>query len=383
MRRFLFTVVTATILQLPWILSVSAATPLQAQVDSVHAQNPDMPALAVVIVHNGKALDSGAVGLADPDEDLPFTVDTPVRIASVTKTYVAATVLVLLDHASIPVDAPIAGLLPEEFKQPLIAAGYDLDRIRVDHLLTHTAGMPEHPEHWTFKLRAFLFRGHAWTALEQVELMAGMGQPLSAPGDSFRYSDTGYVLLGQIVERLSGKPLHVAVREVLSLNELGLENTWWEMLEAQPDRAEPRAHQYLEGWDIYGISATADLFGGGGLLASTRDMALFYDALFSGEVLHDPRLVDRMLADSPLIKEQAYKRGVAVREMSGYSYYVHSGYWGTAVYHFPALDITIATTVTDTQYTDQIPGIVQALVEEATNRSAGDKVALDSFLMND
>lgn len=55
------------------------------------------------------------------------------------------------------------------------------------------------------------------------------------------------------------------------------------------------------GWKIHG---------GGGLLASTRDMALFYDALFSGEVLADPKLVERMLADSPLIEEQAYKRGL-------------------------------------------------------------------------
>jgi D-alanyl-D-alanine carboxypeptidase len=383
MRRFLFGVITATILQLPWVLLASAGTPLQKRVDSVHTQNSDIPALSVVIVRNGEALDSGAMGLADIEEHLPFTVDTPVRIASVTKTYVAATVLTLLDNASIPLDTSVAGLLPDEFKLPLIAAGYDLERMRVDHLLTHTAGMPEHAEHWTFKLRAFLFRSHAWTALEQVELMAGMGEPLAAAGDSFRYSDTGYVLLGQIVEHLSGKPLHVAVREVLSLNKLGLENTWWELLEAQPDAAGQRAHQFLEGWDTYDISATVDLFGGGGLLASTRDMALFYDALFSGEVLHDLKLVERMLADSPLIEEQAYKRGVAVREMSGYSYYVHSGYWGTAVYHFPELDITIATTVTDTEYTGQAFGIVRAVVEEVASGGAGNSAALDSFLVNE
>lgn len=372
MQRFLLSVATATILQLPWILSASAATSLQNRVDSVHAQYPDIPALSVVIIHNGETLDSGTMGLVDIDESLQFSVDTPVRIASVTKTYVAATVLVLLDQASIPLDTPVTGLLPAEFKQPLITAGYDLDSIRVDHLLTHTAGMPEHTEHWSFKLRAFLFRSHAWTALEQVELMAGMGEPLSAPGDSFRYSDTGYVLLGKIVEGLSGKPLHVAMRETLSLNKLGLANTWWELLEAQPGLAGPRAHQYHEGWDTYGINATVDLFGGGGLLASTRDMALFYDALFSGEVLPSPKLVERMLADSPLIEEQAYKRGVAVREMSGYSYYLHSGYLGTAVYHFPALDMTIATTVTDTQYLQSSFQIVRAVVEEVAGSGVGD-----------
>ena len=374
MQRFLLSVATAIILQLPWMLSAGAATSLQSRVDSVHAQNPDIPALSVVIIHNGEALDSGTMGLVDVDESLKFTVDTPVRIASVTKTYVAATVLVLMDQASIPLDTPVMGLLPDEFKQPLITAGYDLHSIRVDHLLTHTAGMREHPEHWSFELRAFLFRSHAWTALEQVRLMAGMGEPLSAPGDSFRYSDTGYVLLGQIVEGLSGKPLHVAVRETLSLDKLGLVNTWWELLEAQPDQAEPRAHQYLEGWDTYGINPTVDLFGGGGLLASTRDMALFYDALFSDEVLPSPKLVERMLADSPLIEGQVYKRGVAVREMSGYSYYVHSGYWGTAVYYFPALDMTIATTVTDTQYSQTSFQIVRAIVDEVAGSGVGDRV---------
>jgi hypothetical protein len=68
MQRFLLTVATATILQLPWMLSASAVTPLQNRVDSVHAQNPDIPALSAVIIRNGETLDSATMGLLDLDE---------------------------------------------------------------------------------------------------------------------------------------------------------------------------------------------------------------------------------------------------------------------------------------------------------------------------
>ena len=88
------------------------------------------------------------------------------------------------------------------------------------------------------------------------------------------------MLLGQAVERLSGLPLHQAVRERLGLDRLGLNDTWWELLEQPPAGTPERAVQTLDGIDTNVLSGTIDLYGGGGIIASTADMALFFDALF-------------------------------------------------------------------------------------------------------
>ena len=70
------------------------------------------------------------------------------------------------------------------------------------------------------------------------------GKPYAAPGTEFHYSDTGYVLLGEILERRTGQGLAAAYRSLLSFKRLRLADTYLESLEARPRTARPRAHQY-------------------------------------------------------------------------------------------------------------------------------------------
>jgi D-alanyl-D-alanine carboxypeptidase len=67
---------------------------------------------------------------------------------------------------------------------------------------------------------------HRWSRLEQVQLAMALGAPLCAPGETFHYSDTGYILLGEILEQASGLSLAAALRSLLSFERLGLHRTW-------------------------------------------------------------------------------------------------------------------------------------------------------------
>ena len=73
-------------------------------------------------------------------------------------------------------------------------------------------------------------------------MMTELGEPLNKPGEAYVYSDTGYVLLGQIIEHVSRMTLSSAVRHYLNFERLGLKHTWWEFFEAAPENAPERIH---------------------------------------------------------------------------------------------------------------------------------------------
>src|SRR5690606_11875378 len=118
-----------------------------------------------------------------------------------------------------------------------------------------------------------------WSRLKAIQSLVAWTDPVGAPGEKFSYSDTGYVLLGAIVEQVTGGTLAKAVRAELKLDSIA-PNTYWERFERQ--RGAARAHQLYEGVDTYDWNPSVDLFGGGGLVAPTQDVAAFFDALLRG-----------------------------------------------------------------------------------------------------
>ncbi|MBK7188967.1 MAG: beta-lactamase family protein [bacterium] len=178
-----------------------------------------------------------------PRRDVPadpaLTPAHTFRIASNTKTYVAATVLRLAEEGRLSLEAPLADLLPPDLATVLAADGYALEAMTVRQVLSHTAGLADHSGDDRYGEAIIADPAHAWTREEQVQRCAAMFDPLGPAPAPYRYSDTGYVLLGGIVERVTGKPLAAAVREQLGFARLGLGATWWEDAEPEPAGAGP------------------------------------------------------------------------------------------------------------------------------------------------
>lgn len=272
---------------------------------------------------------------------------TPLRIASVTKTYVAATVLRLWEESRLELEAPIARYIDPAYAAILAEDGYDASEITVKHLLSHTSGMADHAQTQAFFDTILKDPSHMWTREEDLRGLVDWTEPVGTPGERFSYSDTGYVLLGHIIEKQSGLSLAVAARQYLGLDTLGLPDTYWEIMEKGTGIADRRAHQTLDGVDTYDWSASLDLYGGGGIVSSPRDMARFFQALFSGEVFRKDGTLELMLSPEGLPSDSPYRLGIFVREQGGVTYYEHSGFWGTLVLYNPASGAALAGAVTD------------------------------------
>jgi D-alanyl-D-alanine carboxypeptidase len=315
----------------------------------------------------------GASGLADPAAGEPMTPAHPVRIASNTKTYVAAATLRLWEEGKLELDDPIEEHLPAETVEALRGDGYRPDEMTIRHLLTHTSGLFDHSDSELYVDAILADPQRRWTRADQVGGAVEWGDPLGAPGELFSYADTGYVLLGAIIERVDGRPLHQAVRELMDFDGLGLDSTWWETLEPRPQGVPERAHQFLGELDVTGFDPSYDLYGGGGLAATVGDMASFMRALFSGSAFERPSTTDTMLTtvegvgarpggDRAALPPGAYRMGVWEVEVGGFTTYRHSGFWGTLATYVPELDLALAVTMNQNSSKESLDKTVSEVV---------------------
>lgn len=270
---------------------------LQRLADSIVAARPRLPGLLIAIESKplGRAW-TVAAGVADRATGAPLRPEQPVRIASNTKTYVAAAVLRLVEQGRLSLSDPLARHLPPAFDSLLRRDGYPTDSITIEQVLSHRAGFAEHPSVPSYVAALRTKPQYRWSREEQVRWLVDSLAPVGPPGGQFRYSDSGYILLGAILERLTGQPLPVAVRSLVGFERLGLRHTWWETLEAPPRDVAPRVHQYIGGADMFDVDASFDLYGGGGLAAPVSDMAHFLAQLLDGRVFAARTTLDTMLA---------------------------------------------------------------------------------------
>ena len=155
----------------------------------------------------------------------------------------------------------------------LRSGGYAPQAIHVRHLLMHTSGLYDYASDPKFVEYVLTHGRHHWTRAEEVRFAMTHGKPYAPPGKEFHYADTGYVLLGEIVERTTGRPLGSAYRRLLGFGKLGLAQTYLESLEPPGRGRRPRAHQYYQRIDATDFDPSFDLYGGGGLVSSVDDLA--------------------------------------------------------------------------------------------------------------
>jgi D-alanyl-D-alanine carboxypeptidase len=284
---------------------------------------------------------SGAAGINDLTFGDSLQVSQTFRIASVTKTYVAAAILRLMEKKVLRLEDPISKHLSKAHAE-ILAQDYDLEKITVGQILRHSAGFFDHTHADEFFNTVFTTPDYKWTRTSQLQMCVEKGEPIGPPGAQFSYSDTGYVILGELIETYTGKTLDGGIKELLGLENLGLSRTDFEGFDGQTDRL--RIHQYFQGKDTYEFSPTMDYYGGGGILSDTQGLIDFFQALFRGKIFENPATLDLMLkpvtyASKPKLDYQMGMFKVTVNGMDAYS---HSGFWGTQVLYIPKMDLYLA-----------------------------------------
>jgi D-alanyl-D-alanine carboxypeptidase len=330
---------------------------LRALVERDLAAWPRMPARMLHVLT--PAIDvEVASGVEDLETGAPLRPGARFRIASVTKPFVGAAALRLVEEGELALDATVATMLDGPFDDLLQAGGYDTGAITLHHLLTHTSGIydfasdaydPSIADGFTAQVHAD--PGRRWTRLEQVAFAISHGHPYGAPGERFGYSDTGACLVGEILERVTGSSMGAAIRDLVGYDRLGLTCTWQESIEPEPPDLPHLSHQYEGEMDVADMDASVDLYGGGGLMSTNRDLARFFRALLGGVVFRDPATLATMtttLRDVPRaegtpIEEDPSTAGCFLfrAEIGGLTWWGHDGYWGTTAYTCPDADVTI------------------------------------------
>lgn len=260
-----------------------------------------------------------------PDRRVPMTVDTPFDLASLTKLFTAVVAVQQLERGTLGIDARVGAYLPD-------FTGAAAHELTVRQLLTHTSGLrPELPLYDAVD-------GAARLALLRAE------EPVGAPG-TYRYSDLNMLLLQQLLERLTGRPLDVLIRDGVT-RPLGMTATGfgprpgaaatedqrrpW----AKADRGMLRGIVHDENaWALGGVAGHAGLFSTG------RDLAVFCRALLSGGSYGPARIlgsdfVELMLTPPGLgfAVDQPWFMG----ELAGRGAAGHTGFTGTSVVLDPA-----------------------------------------------
>jgi D-alanyl-D-alanine carboxypeptidase len=304
-----------------------------------------------------------AAGLADVSTREPLLPGSRFRIASVTKTFVSAASLRLVEQDRLRLDDPIDELLPAPYPEVLSAGGYRPEAITLRHLLTHTSGVYDFAADAYdpaitdgFGQAAMAEPGRRWSRLEQVRFAMDHGRPYGDPGAVYGYSDTGACLVGEILERTTGNTMGGAIRELCGLDRLGLAHTYHESVEPEPPDIPPLAHQYEGEFDVARFDASVDLWGGGGLMSTCGDLARFLRALLGGDVFERPETLELMctrservpaLEASPTAKtdlsDDPTTAGMFIHraEFGGRAFWGHGGYWGTIAFTNPDLDLTV------------------------------------------
>lgn len=228
---------------------------------------------AALVAIDGKIEFEKGYGYADKNEKTPITPTTRFRVGSVTKQFTAAAILLLGERGKLSVDDLLGKHLPD------VPAAWD--KITLFHLLTHTSGIPNHtdfPE----------FASTLATPMTPEQLIAGFrDKPLDfRPGKKWAYSNSGYVLLGSVIERVSGQT-YASFLAGNIFKPFGMDDSGYE---AEVTLDSRHAKGYSPGPDE---PADADIihmsipFSAGGLFSTTRDLLRWQQGLYGGELLSE------------------------------------------------------------------------------------------------
>ena len=206
----------------------------QQKFDALFQQNKDAVGAIVHIEFPEKNISwTSAVGFSDKEKTSPLDKEQPVLIASNTKTYVAASILRLVEMGRLELDRSLRKSLSTESNRLLEKAGYDTEKLTVKHLLSHTSGIQDYVDDAYFE-RVKKAPRHQWKKQDQILLSMSKGPPLFEAGEKFSYGDINYLFLTEIIEQETKQAFYVSMRELLKFDELNIKHTWFKNLEPTP-----------------------------------------------------------------------------------------------------------------------------------------------------
>lgn len=254
----------------------------------------------------------GASGVSDVANSTPLQPDDLFEIGSITKTFVATTMLQLVEEGQLSLEDTLREWLPAGVTDMVPNA----DDITIEQILRHTSGVADYFDVLIQQALSnpTLFL-QDWQPQQLVDLIDGL-EPSFAPGESWQYSNTNYILAGLVIESVTGNNVAAEIRDRI-LTPLNLHDTFFA-------EEEERNGGYIKGyWDFDSNGTLDDLsitnlswaWATGAMISNTADLAGFFKGLFKGDLLQPETLasmLDTIPVDSP--NYDSYGLGIGTLE---------------------------------------------------------------------
>ena len=246
---------------------------------------------SVLVAENGKVIYKKGLGLAQMEWNIPNTPDTRFRLGSITKQFTATLILQLVEQGKVKLDGKVSDYLPAYRK--------DIgEKVTVHQLLNHTSGIPSYTG-----LPGFFndVSRNPYTVDDFIKKYASNDLEFE-PGSKFSYNNSGYFLLGAIVEKVTGQTYEKALKERI-LDPLGMKNTGYDH---HGTLIEKRASGYQKTPDGYVNAPYLDMsipYAAGSMYSTVEDLYLWDQALYTDRVLS---AATKELMYKPNLEDYAY-----------------------------------------------------------------------------
>ena len=340
--RLAFSMVVAALL--PSLASAQQLpNDVASRVDAVFARfaRQDSPGCALGIFQNGAITYSKGYGSANLEYGVPITPTTPFISGSVAKQFTAAAIALLVEQGRISLDDDVRKYIPE---LPDYGA-----KITIDQLVHHTSGLRDF---WALVQVAGMRFDDGYTVADVIRLAARQKHLNFAPGTEYDYSNTGYIALGRIVQRVTGKSLRDFTAEQI-FGPLGMTSTHFhdDHTMLVPGRASaytplPEGGYRINVWNN-------DIVGQGGLILTVNDLLKWDENFYTGKV-GGPGFLARQLQQGKLANGTtlSYAFGLTVEEYRGLPLVEHSGSSGgyrTIISRFPTVHTSVVALCNTTE----------------------------------
>ncbi|MBL8181127.1 MAG: serine hydrolase [Blastocatellia bacterium] len=285
---------------------------------------------SILIAKDGKPIVSKGYGMANVEFDAPNTPQTVFRLASVTKQFTAAAIMMLQERGKLSVNDPVCKHLAEcpTAWQP----------ITVRHLMTMTSGLPNLSGRDLGPLSGLPVPWEQWfTAIKAKPLV-------EVPGETFRYNNNGYTVLGLIIERLSGKTYGEFLKENI-FAPLGMSRSGYED-PARIIKNRATGYRYLPGEPIANVpyAEMIRLYAAGGVYSTSEDLLKWDQALYTEKLLTRMSIDEMATPFREMFHGKGYGYGLWSSQQNGRTEIAHGGNLAgfiTYLARFPNEKVTI------------------------------------------
>jgi len=274
--------------------------------DRLLARNKGMGGLTVA--RDGRVIYSRSFGSRQihDTQRQPLDADTKYRIASITKMYTAVMIFQLVEEGRLKLTDTL-----DTFVRQIPNAS----RITIAQLLQHRSGIPDIEPDGTF--------GRQPRTHDEIVARIAQGKPNFEPDTQHAYANTGYIVLGFIVETLDGKSYRDALRDRIT-STLGLRNTYAGTGNTDASRNEALSYRYIGGWREAEELDFSVVAGAGGIVSTTADMAAFIQGLF------DLKLISKESLTQMQTMRDGEGMGLEPHPFAGKTCYGHTGGSGSS-----------------------------------------------------